>query len=39
MAPTRSDQPQGSALRRWLPALGLLAAGGIGIAAAMDKIR
>lgn len=30
---------RGSLLRRWLPAAGLLAAGGIGIAAALGRIR
>ena len=38
-APSPSGRPQGSAMRRWLPALGLLAVGGIGIATALDKIR
>jgi len=36
VATTRRGQP---ARQRWLPALGLVAAGGIAIAAALDKIR
>jgi hypothetical protein len=36
VATTRRGQP---ARRRWLPALGLLAAGGIALAAALDKIH
>jgi hypothetical protein len=36
VAATRRGQP---ARQRWLPALGLVAAGGIAIAAALDKIR
>lgn len=36
VATRRRGQP---ARQRWLPALGLVAAGGIAIAAALDKIR
>ena len=36
VAATRRGQPAG---RQWLPALGLLAAGGIALAAALDKLR
>lgn len=36
VAATRGGQP---ARRRWLPALGLMAAGGIALAAALDKLR